>query len=178
MRLSSSRSVRPVPLDVRLLAVEDSQRSAEQYDAMAEAYATDNLDSSFNAHYERPATQMLLGDVSGKRILEVGCGAGPLTEWLVGHGAAVTAMDVSPVMARLARARLSDRARILVGDLAEPLDFAPDASFDLVVASLVVHYLRDWTGPLRESPPGAHARRRSGLLHPPSDYGRPPARSR
>ena len=31
-----------------------------------------------------------------------------------------------------------------------PLAFASDASFDLVVASLVLHYLRDWIGPLRE----------------------------
>lgn len=52
-------------------------------------------------------------------------------------------------MTRLARARVGDQARILVGDLAEPLAL-DDANFDSVVASLVLHYLRDWTGPLRE----------------------------
>ncbi|MHB1533296.1 MAG: class I SAM-dependent methyltransferase [Acidimicrobiales bacterium] len=130
--------------------VEDSQRSAAQYDAMAKAYEAHNLDSPFNAYYERPATQGLLGDVMGKRILEVGCGAGPLTEWLVDQGAVVTAMDISAGMVHLARVRLGHRARILLSDLAEPLAFAPDASFDLVVASLVLHYLRDWASPLRE----------------------------
>lgn len=130
--------------------MEDGSRSADQYDLMAEAYAADNLDSPYNAYYERPATQRVLGDVSGKRVLEVGCGAGPLTQWLVDHGALVTAIDVSPEMVRLAQARLGDRAQVLVGDLGVPLAFAPDASFDLVVASLVLHYLRDWVGPLRE----------------------------
>ncbi len=117
---------------------------------MAEAYASDNVDSPFNAYYERPATQLLLGDVTGKRVLEVGCGAGPLTEWLVNEGASVTAMDVSPRMVGMAKARLGNRARILTGDLTAPLTFASDAGFDLVVASLVLHYLRDWIGPLRE----------------------------
>jgi SAM-dependent methyltransferase len=62
----------------------------------------------------------------------------------------VTAIDVSPEMVRLATDRLGDRARILNADLAEPLDFAADAGADLVVASLVMHYLADWTGPLAE----------------------------
>ncbi len=129
--------------------MEDGPRSADEYDAMAEAYAEANLESPYNAYYERPATKRLLGDVSGKRVLEVGCGAGPLTEWLVQNDALVTALDVSPEMVRLAQARVGDRARIVVGDLAMPLA-ASSASFDVVVASLVMHYIRDWIAPLRE----------------------------
>jgi 2-polyprenyl-3-methyl-5-hydroxy-6-metoxy-1,4-benzoquinol methylase len=87
-------------------AVGDSQRSATQYDLMAEAYAADNLVSPFNEYYERPATQLLVGDVSGRQVLELGCGAGTLTEWLVEQGAVVTGLDVSPKMVRLARARV------------------------------------------------------------------------
>ena len=86
--------------------MDDSLRSAAEYDAMAEAYAADNLDSPFNAYYERPATKTLLGEVSAKRVLEVGCGAGPLTEWLADQGATVTAIDVRTEMVRLARARI------------------------------------------------------------------------
>ena len=62
----------------------------------------------------------------------------------------MTAIDVSLEMVRLATDRLGDRARILNADLAEPLDFAADASADLGVPSLVMHYLADWTGPLAE----------------------------
>jgi ubiquinone/menaquinone biosynthesis C-methylase UbiE len=63
---------------------------------------------------------------------------------------AASQYDGSPEMLRLATDRLGDRARILNADPAEPLDFAADASADLVVASLAMHYLADWTGPLPE----------------------------
>ena len=128
----------------------DGERTAREYNAMGAAYGIGNEDGSFNAYYERPATIALLGDVRGLRVLEAGCGPGVLTSWLVDNGAAVTAMDVSAEMVRLAGDRVGGRARLLVADLSEPLTFAADASADLVVASLVLHYLADWVGPLTE----------------------------
>jgi ubiquinone/menaquinone biosynthesis C-methylase UbiE len=128
----------------------EGQRAASQYDAMGAAYQAANDEGPFNAYYERPATIALIGDVAGQRVLEAGCGPGSLTAWLADNGASVTAMDVSPEMVRLAAGRLGGRARILTADLTQPLDFAADASADLVVASLVLHYLADWTGPLAE----------------------------
>ena len=56
----------------------DGQRSARQYDAMSLAYAADNAESAYNSYYERPATVALLGEVEGRRVMEVGCGAGQL----------------------------------------------------------------------------------------------------
>ena len=117
---------------------------------MAVEYDCHNAGSGANSYYERPATMALLGDVSGKRVLEVGCGTGPLTEWLVDRGAAVVACDVSAAMLEIARSRVGDRVELHHHDLAEPLTFLEDASVDLVVASLVFHYLRDWVPPLRE----------------------------
>jgi SAM-dependent methyltransferase len=115
---------------------------------MSSVYREANDEGAFNAFYERPGTIALLGDVRGLRVLEVGCGPGALTSWLVDNGAIVTA-DVSQEMARLASERVGDRANVLTADLAEALPFA-DASFDLVVASLVLHYLADWNAPLAE----------------------------
>lgn len=158
----------------------EGERTARQYDAMGAAYGAGNEEGSFNAFYERPATIALLGDVTGLRVLEAGCGPGVLTGWLADNGAAVTAMDVSPEMARLAEDRVGGRARIVVGDLSEPLRFAADASVDLVVASLVLHYLADWAGPLAEfhrvlAPRGAvvfstHHPAADWQLHSPEDY--------
>jgi len=128
----------------------DSERTASEYDAMGVEYDRHNVSSAANSFYERPATIALLGDVHGKRVLEVGCGAGPVTEWLVDHGGAVVACDVSTAMLDIARSRVGDRAELHHHDLAEPLTFLDDASVDLVVASLVFHYLRDWIAPLRE----------------------------
>jgi ubiquinone/menaquinone biosynthesis C-methylase UbiE len=130
--------------------VSDSERTARQYDAMALDYAADNADNSSNALYERPATIDLLGDVSGLNVLDAGCGSGQLTEWMLDHGASVTAMDVSGSMAELARKRLGDRAKVHVADLAQPLGFAKNGEFDVVVASLAMHYVFDWGAVLTE----------------------------
>lgn len=119
-------------------------RTARLYDAMAADYSAANDDNAFNAHYERPATTALLGDVRGLRVLETGCGPGHLTRWLVDHGARVTAVDISPAMVELAKARVGRDATVLVADAAEGLPFAGDASADLVVSSLMLHYIRRW----------------------------------
>lgn len=158
----------------------DGELAASQYDSMGIAYRAASDEGPFNAYYERPATIALIGDVTGKRVLEAGCGPGALTSWLADDGASVTAMDVSPEMVRLATERLGGRARILVADLADPLQFAADASVDLVVASLVLHYLADWTAPLAEfhrvlAPGGAvvfstHHPAMDWQLHSPDDY--------
>ena len=128
----------------------DSGLTASEYDAMAVEYDRHNSTSGANNYYERPATIALLGEVSGKRVLEVGCGSGPLTEWLVDQGASVVACDVSAAMLEIARSRVGERAELHHHDLAKPLTFIGDASVDVVVASLVFHYLRDWAAPLRE----------------------------
>ncbi|MEA2687504.1 MAG: hypothetical protein QOD51_111, partial [Candidatus Eremiobacteraeota bacterium] len=44
---------------------------------------------------------------------------------------------------------LGEDVRVLQADLTEPLPFA-DASFDLVLSSLTLHYLEDWMLALRE----------------------------
>lgn len=122
---------------------------ADHYDSFAESYSTDNESSLFNAYYERPAMIDLAGDVNGHRVLDAGCGSGPLSAALLGKGAVVTGFDSSPAMVGLARQRLGENADLHVADLSRPLPFA-DSAFDDVVVSLVLHYLRDWTAPLDE----------------------------
>src|SRR5215471_1035345 len=53
------------------------QAVANDYDSFAEAYAAANESSLLNGYYARPAVLDLAGDVAGRRILDVGCGAGP-----------------------------------------------------------------------------------------------------
>ena len=119
------------------------------YDEFAAAYAQENETGLFDAHYARPEILRLAGDVAGRRILDVGCGSGPLMADLRDRGASVTGFDLSAAMVDLARARLGDDADLHVADLAAPLPFA-DEAYDDAVASLVLHYLEDWTGPLAE----------------------------
>lgn len=122
---------------------------ADHYDRFAARYDAENASSLLNAHYERPAMIRLAGDVRGRRILDAGCGSGPLTAALRDKGAAMTGFDGSPAMIDLARRRLGDDVPLHVADLARPLPFA-DGAFDDVVASLVLHYLEDWVAPLTE----------------------------
>ena len=50
----------------------------------------------------------------------------------------------------LTQQRVGGMARVLQADLSQPLTFADDASFDWVVAPLVLHYLKDWEPSLKE----------------------------
>lgn len=127
----------------------EGARAAAQYDAMAAEYSADNDDGIFNAGYERPAMIGMLGDVRSRNVLDLGCGAGQLSAALIDAGATVTGIDVSAGMIELARQRLGDAASLEVADLSDPLELETD-SFDIVVASLVIHYLDDWVPVLRE----------------------------
>ncbi|XAS66736.1 class I SAM-dependent methyltransferase [Micrococcaceae bacterium Sec5.7] len=125
------------------------QAKTNDFDSFAEAYSADNETNLVNGHYERPAMLDLAGDVRGRRVLDAGCGSGPLAAALQTRGATVTGFDSSAAMVELARQRLGEAAELHVADLSQPLPFA-DGAFDDVVSSLVLHYLQDWTGPLAE----------------------------
>jgi SAM-dependent methyltransferase len=136
----------PVPENGALSA---TSSRANDYDSLAEAYTAENETSLMNAYYERPAILALAGDVAGRRILDAGCGSGPLFAALRDRGAIVSGFDMSAGMLEQARRRLGPDADLRVADLADPLPF-PDDAFDDVVASLVLHYLEDWGPALAE----------------------------
>ncbi|WP_405721449.1 class I SAM-dependent methyltransferase [Streptomyces sp. NBC_01537] len=119
------------------------------YTSFAEAYTSENETNLINAYYERPAMLALAGDVAGRRILDAGCGSGPLFAALRDRGALVSGFDASVGMLELARRRLGAGADLQVADLGSPLPYADD-TFDDVVASLVLHYLEDWGPALAE----------------------------
>jgi SAM-dependent methyltransferase len=84
----------------------------------------------------READARLLGDVTGRRVLEVGCGSAPCARWLAAAGAHPVALDLSGAMLRHAAALgASTGAPVpLVQAGAERLPFA-DASFDAVCSA-------------------------------------------
>ncbi len=84
----------------------------------------------------READAGLLGDVRGRRVLEVGAGAAQCSRWLAGRGAHVVACDLSAGMLAqglAADAEAGARTPLLQCD-ARALPFA-DASFDVVFTS-------------------------------------------
>lgn len=109
---------------------------------VARAFEVHAEDGAYNAHYDRPAVLELLGDVSGKRVLDAACGPGFYSDELLRRGAEVTAFDASRGMLELARTRLGDRARVDRFRLGDWLPY-PEQSFDVVVCALAIHYADD-----------------------------------
>ncbi len=130
-------------------SVSTSAAPVADYDGFAAAYSASNDNNLFNAYYARPEMTRLAGDVAGLAILDAGCGSGPLMEALRDRGAVVSGFDLSPAMVELARRRLGDDADVRVADLGAPLPY-PDDAFDVVVASLSLHYVEDWASALAE----------------------------
>jgi ubiquinone/menaquinone biosynthesis C-methylase UbiE len=124
-------------------------RDKSPYDAIARGYAENVEGNVWNAHYERTNALRLVGNVSGKRVLDAGCGPGAHAVVLADQGATVTGIDASSELLSIAAARLGDRASLMHGNLADSLPFQNE-SYDVVLASLVLHYLRDWEPTLAE----------------------------
>ncbi|MTD16196.1 methyltransferase domain-containing protein [Nakamurella sp. YIM 132087] len=122
---------------------------SNDYDAFAEAYAAEGERNITNAYYTMPAMVALAGEVAGLRVLDAGCGVGPLMALLREKGAEVSGFDASAGMIALARRRLGDDVDLQVAALGERLPYS-DASFDVVVSALVLHYLQDWGPALGE----------------------------
>ena len=120
------------------------------YQNMAEKYAAVVDTKPNNAHYERPAVLSLLPPVEGLNVLDAGCGSGWYAEYLLEHKANVTAVDVSPKLVAITKKRVGTRAQVLQADLGQPLEFADDSSFDLILCPLVMHYLEDWQAVFEE----------------------------
>jgi SAM-dependent methyltransferase len=94
----------------------------------------------------------LLGDVSGLRVLEVGCGSAMCSRWLAGRGARPVAFDVSAGMLRHARdgaARTGIEIPLVQAD-AEHLPFG-ESSFDLAFTSFgAIAFVADSARVMRE----------------------------
>ena len=116
------------------------------FDVAAESYGR------FMGRYSEPLAELFVevADLEpDHRVLDVGCGPGALTGQLVARVGAdhVVAVDPSAPFVEAARARFPG---VEVAEAsAEELPF-PDDSFDAAMAQLVVHFMSDPVGGLRE----------------------------
>ncbi|MHB8341741.1 MAG: class I SAM-dependent methyltransferase [Mycobacteriales bacterium] len=143
----------------RAVGPAESERAQRRWwDSEADAYQAEHGSFLGDADFVwcpeglREADARLLGDVAGRRVLEVGCGAAPCARWLTREGAWVVGLDVSA--GQLAHARkLAARTGIAVPLVlagAERLPLA-DASVDLACSAFgAVPFVADSAAVMRE----------------------------
>lgn len=119
----------------------------EGYDRWAEIYDTDG---NALVALDDDVVPRLVGDPSGKVVLELACGTGRHTLRLANAGAKITAVDFSRGMLEVAKKRLQGHdVTFGEADLRERLPYG-DASFDLVVCCLAVEHVPDLGPVFRE----------------------------
>jgi ubiquinone/menaquinone biosynthesis C-methylase UbiE len=105
-----------------------------------ERYKNPPADTFYSLEY----AYHLLGDVSGKTVLDYGCGLGDNSVLIASRGAKVVGVDISPELIELAEKRLEqhnlkDLADFRVGSAHElPLE---DESVDVVFGMAILHHL-------------------------------------
>jgi SAM-dependent methyltransferase len=82
-------------------------------------------------------------------VLDAACGPGLYAAELACRGAEVIGFDQSPRMIELCQERVP-AGTFQVHDLADPIDWLPDASVDLALCALAIEYVDDRVAALRE----------------------------
>jgi ubiquinone/menaquinone biosynthesis C-methylase UbiE len=138
--------------------LESARASRQWWDATAADYQAEHgaflgdADFVWGPERLREAEAGLLGDVAGRRVLEIGCGGAQCSRWLAQQGADVVAFDLSGEQLRQAAAlnvSTGVQVPLLLAD-AQRLPFA-DASFDLACSAYgAVPFVADSAGVMRE----------------------------
>ena len=122
------------------------------YDPIADWYAAQSRTGSLRRFHDNLARRLLgmAGDLSGKRVLDAGCGEGHVARLFARHGAEVVAADISPRLLEHARhleARNPHGIEFVEADLAEGLPLHRGA-FDLATANMMLDDCEDLAGVL------------------------------
>lgn len=114
------------------------QSEGDCFDAVCVYRATPAENRCVDRVQARVLAGLLAGvDLSGKDVLEYGCGAGRWVDFFTRRGARWAGVDISPDMLTMARERHDDVRAELVDDGRIPFD---DDAFDLVYSVTVVHH--------------------------------------
>lgn len=93
---------------------------------------------------EALALQKLLSGKTFKHCLELGCGTGKNTEWLLTICDQITAIDLSQGMLEIARNKIkSDSVVFVEADIIKDWTFAKASTYDLITFSLMLEHIED-----------------------------------
>jgi ubiquinone/menaquinone biosynthesis C-methylase UbiE len=110
------------------------------YNQWAETY--DTMDNK-TRDLEAIAIRKSLAGLSFESVLEIGCGTGKNTMWLMERAKSIKCVDFSGEMLNKAKEKINDaRVRFVEADILNEWDFAK-YKYDLVTFSLVLEHVRD-----------------------------------
>lgn len=116
------------------IAKTQCERTAKEY------YSFRMQGGTANDLVEIPAMKKLIGDVSGKKVIDCGCGFGTYSIHCAKLGATVTALDISHTMLQIAKQKAAEAAMQIdfrVQDVTNLRNF-PINNFDLAISSNAV----------------------------------------
>jgi ubiquinone/menaquinone biosynthesis C-methylase UbiE len=112
----------------------------QAYNSWASQYDTNE---NKTRDLEAIALKEVLSTISFTTCLEIGCGTGKNTEWLLERANHITAADLSEEMLAKARQKIqSDRVEFLTVDINNDWNFT-EKTFDLISFSLVLEHIEN-----------------------------------
>lgn len=139
---------------------------------------SDQYDTNINRTRDLEAISLRtsLANITAMDILEIGCGTGKNSEWLVTKAKTLVAVDLSTEMLAKAKAKLPT-TDFIQADITGPWNFT-NRIFDLVTFSLVLEHIQNldfiFSETARKLRPGGQVY--IGELHPFKQYGGTKAR--
>lgn len=113
----------------------------EAYNIWAEQYDTNH---NKTRDLDQQVTMNTLGKYSFSHVLELGCGTGKNTQWLLKKAQHITGLDFSQEMLNKAEDKIKDdRVLFKKADLIENWE-VENNSFDLITSSLTLEHIKDF----------------------------------
>ncbi|WP_242927232.1 class I SAM-dependent methyltransferase [Pontibacter vulgaris] len=147
----------------------------QAYNTWASQYDTNH---NKTRDLEGEALRTTLGSIPFETCLEIGCGTGKNTEWLIQKAKQLTAIDLSEEMLAKAKSKIrSGNVEFIHADITTDWDFIHH-QYDLVTFSLVLEHIENLEPILQKAAdvlkPGGHIY--IGELHPFKQYAGSKAR--
>jgi SAM-dependent methyltransferase len=106
-------------------------------------------ETGLNKVMEEPAIRSLMPDLTGKRVLDLGCGFGHVARYARQMGAVeVVGVDISDRMIEAARRATDDPAITYAVIAMQDIKPMPER-FDVVISSMALHYIDDYAAVVR-----------------------------
>lgn len=130
--------------------MEDS--STLSWNQIAEEWVAHADSNDYRKVFLIPHTFALLGEVAGKRMLDVGCGEGGYSRRLAREGAIVTGVDGSARLIEIAKQRAEKEGLSIVYEIrnANSLYGLEYDGFDIVLAAMSLMDVEDYKGAVAE----------------------------